>query len=90
MDIAVLGTEFIGMRFGRPSLRWTTVSPSVPAPELAADQGDALAGKLVIDATNRMGGAVANSTAGLPNDVCDARALVETSRRATGTPLHQC
>jgi predicted dinucleotide-binding enzyme len=49
--------------------------PGAGVAELAADHGSALAGKLVIDATNRMGGPVSNSRAALPADVRYARAF---------------
>jgi len=43
--------------------------------ELVAEHGDALAGQLVIDATNQMGGPVANARAQLPETVRYARAF---------------
>ena len=43
--------------------------------ELAAQHGDALAGKLVIDATNQMGADVVNARASLPSSVRYARAF---------------
>jgi hypothetical protein len=43
--------------------------------ELVAEHGDALAGQLVIDATNQMGGPVANARAQLPTSVRYARAF---------------
>jgi predicted dinucleotide-binding enzyme len=112
MDIAVLGTGFIGGTLGRAlatsghrvtfgsrhpedddvaggtsastlsvddALRAANVVIlAVPGPavgELAATHGDALAGKLVIDATNRMGSTAANSRADLPDRVRYARAF---------------
>ena len=51
---------------------------AIPGPavaDIAANYGKALAGKLVIDATNRMGGPVANSRASLPTTVRYARAF---------------
>jgi 8-hydroxy-5-deazaflavin:NADPH oxidoreductase len=112
MDIAVLGTGFIGRTLGRAlsasghhvtfgsrhpeddvvadGTSATTLSIdhalgeadvvilAVPGPavdELAAAHGDALGGKLVIDATNRMGGAVVNSRDALPRAVRYARAF---------------
>ncbi len=39
--------------------------PAAAVAELTADHGDGLAGKLVIDATNRMGAPVANARASL-------------------------
>ena len=51
---------------------------AIPGPavaDIAANYGKALAGKLVIDATNRMGGSVANSRASLPITVRYARAF---------------
>jgi 8-hydroxy-5-deazaflavin:NADPH oxidoreductase len=112
MDIAVLGTGFIGRTLGRAlsasghqvtfgsrhpeddvvadgtsattrsidhALGETDVVilavPGSAVDELAAAHGDALAGKLVIDATNRMGGAVVNSRDALPHAVRYARAF---------------
>jgi 8-hydroxy-5-deazaflavin:NADPH oxidoreductase len=49
--------------------------PGAAVAEVAASHGEALAGKLVIDATNRMGEAVSNSRAALPGDVRYARAF---------------
>lgn len=49
--------------------------PGSAVAELAAEHGDALAGKLVIDATNKMGQPVANSRAALPPTVRYARAF---------------
>jgi predicted dinucleotide-binding enzyme len=51
---------------------------AIPGPavdELVAGYGDALAGALVVDATNKMGDAVANSRAALPGSVRYARAF---------------
>jgi hypothetical protein len=49
--------------------------PGAAVPDLAATHGDALAGKLVIDATNQMGQPVANARASLPAAVRYARAF---------------
>lgn len=49
--------------------------PGPAVPELVATHKEALAGKLVIDATNRMGEDVANSRAALPSDIRYARAF---------------
>jgi 8-hydroxy-5-deazaflavin:NADPH oxidoreductase len=49
--------------------------PGAAVAELTAEHADALAGKLVIDATNQMGGPVANARASLPADVRYARAF---------------
>jgi 8-hydroxy-5-deazaflavin:NADPH oxidoreductase len=49
--------------------------PGAAVPGLVADHGAALAGKLVIDATNQMGEPVANARAALPADVRYARAF---------------
>jgi len=49
--------------------------PGPAVPELVAEHGDALAGKLVIDATNQMGQPVANSRAALPSSVRYVRAF---------------
>ena len=112
MDIAVIGTGFIGGIVGRSlaeaghrvtfgsrrpddddvadgsSARVSSVAgalaaadviilavPGPAVPELAAANNDALAGRLVIDATNRMGEPMANSRADLPPSVRYARAF---------------
>jgi 8-hydroxy-5-deazaflavin:NADPH oxidoreductase len=49
--------------------------PGGAVPELVADHGAALVGKLVIDATNQMGEPVANARAALPADVHYVRAF---------------
>jgi 8-hydroxy-5-deazaflavin:NADPH oxidoreductase len=49
--------------------------PGGAVAELVAELGAALRGKLVIDATNQMGAAVANARAQLPADVRYARAF---------------
>lgn len=49
--------------------------PGNAVPELAAEHGAALAGKLVIDATNKIRDPVANARAALPADVRYARAF---------------
>jgi 8-hydroxy-5-deazaflavin:NADPH oxidoreductase len=49
--------------------------PGAAVKELVAENSAALAGKLVIDATNQMGEAVANARASLPADVRYARAF---------------
>ena len=49
--------------------------PGAAVPDLAAQHGDALAGTLVIDATNRMGADVVNARASLPSTVRYARAF---------------
>ena len=110
MDIAIIGTGFIGTTLGRslagaghhvtfgsrhpaddPSQgegrvtsiggavsRADAVILAIPGPavaDVAAVHGEALAGKLVIDATNRMGEPIANSRASLPATVRYARAF---------------
>ncbi len=112
MDIAVIGTGFIGGILGRalagaghrvtfgsrhpddddvagPSTATVTSIPDALAGavviilalpgaavvELSASHGDALRGKLVIDATNQMAAPVANSRAALPAEVRYARAF---------------
>lgn len=111
MDIAVIGTGFIGSTLGRAlsgaghqvtfgsrhpddpvaSEITATVAtvgdavtgsdviilalPGSAVDDLTAHHGGALSGKLVIDATNRMGEEVANSRAALPPDVRYARAF---------------
>ena len=49
--------------------------PGAAVAELVAEYADALTGKLVIDATNRMGESVSNSRAELPSDIQYARAF---------------
>jgi len=49
--------------------------PGTAVGQLASDQGGALAGKLVIDATNKLGEGAANSRAALPASVRYARAF---------------
>ena len=49
--------------------------PGAAVTELVAEHRDGLSGKLVIDATNRMGAPVTNSRADLPSDVRYARAF---------------
>ena len=49
--------------------------PGGAVADLSAQHGDLLAGKLVIDATNQMGQAVANARAALPSSVRYARAF---------------
>lgn len=49
--------------------------PGAAVPEFASDYGDALAGKLVIDATNRMGEEVPNARGVLPHAIRYARAF---------------
>ena len=112
MDIAVIGTGFIGGTLGRAialaghgvtfgsrhpddevvagrsparvaSIGEALASaevvilalPGAAVSQLTAEHGDALAGKLVIDATNKMGDAVANSRSALPTTVRYARAF---------------
>lgn len=104
MDIAVIGTGFIGGTLGRAlaasghhvtfgsrhpeSASEAPVSDALagaevvilalPGPavgQFAAEHGEALAGQLVIDATNQMGAATSNSRAALPPSVRYARAF---------------
>jgi 8-hydroxy-5-deazaflavin:NADPH oxidoreductase len=112
MEIAVIGTGFIGGILGRalagaghhvtfgsrhpdnkavadgtpaavasvadalpPAEVVVLALPGAAVADLTAQHGDALAGKLVIDATNQMGQPVANSRAVLPSDVRYARAF---------------
>jgi 8-hydroxy-5-deazaflavin:NADPH oxidoreductase len=49
--------------------------PGAAVADLTAGQGNEMAGKLVIDATNQMGAAVANAKASLPSSVRYARAF---------------
>ena len=112
MDIAVIGTGFIGGVLGRAlagaghdvafgsrhvednevgadaSPHVTSIGealtgadvvilalPGAALPDLAAQYGDELDAKLVIDATNRMGQSPANGRAALPSTVRYARAF---------------
>jgi predicted dinucleotide-binding enzyme len=111
MDIAIIGTGFIGTTLGRalagsghgvtfgsrhpdddhveiPGASVAAIGealsgaeatilaiPGGAVDELAAEHGEALAGCLVIDATNRMGAPVANSRGSLPTTVRYARAF---------------
>jgi 8-hydroxy-5-deazaflavin:NADPH oxidoreductase len=112
MDVAVIGTGFIGGTLGRALARAghrvtfgsrhpdtddaaqdtaATVRsvgdavataevvllalPAAAVGEFAGSHGPALAGKLVVDATNTMGGPVANSRSALPAGVRYARAF---------------
>ncbi|MGA2520286.1 MAG: NAD(P)-binding domain-containing protein [Acidimicrobiales bacterium] len=112
MDIAVIGTGFIGGTLGRAlssnghtvtfgsrhpesdAVAGATVAavtspatalesadvvilavPGAAVDDLARTNAEAIAGKLVIDATNRMGEAVANARASLPPTVRYARAF---------------
>jgi len=105
MDIAIIGTGFIGTTLGRalseagnhvtfgsrhpvddhigiPGARVAPIGdalsdadpvilavPGAAVADIAATYGNALAGKLVIDATNRMAEPVANSRRSLPATV---------------------
>jgi 8-hydroxy-5-deazaflavin:NADPH oxidoreductase len=112
MEIAVIGTGFIGGILGRALARSghsvtfgsrhpddtgvagdtaatvTTIGDALASADvvvlalpgaavggLTAEHGELLAGKLVIDATNRMGQLVANARADLPDSVRYARAF---------------
>ncbi len=112
MDIAIIGTGFIGGTLGRAlaeaghrvtfgsrhpddedvaggspvSVATQTDAlaaadvvilalPGAAVGEFATAHGDTLRGKLVIDATNRMGESVANNRAALPSEVRYARAF---------------
>lgn len=111
MNIAIIGTGFIGTTLGRPlsegdhSVTFGSRNPArdridgVPAQvasvgdalarsevvilalpgaavaDLALEHGPALDGKLVIDATNKMGDEVPNSRSALPSTVRYARAF---------------
>jgi 8-hydroxy-5-deazaflavin:NADPH oxidoreductase len=109
MDVAVIGTGFIGSTIGNaltgagfnivygsrqdgavadPGSRTASVGDALAAAEvvvlaipgsaveaLATEHADALAGKLVVDATNQMGEDVANARSALPKSVRYARAF---------------
>lgn len=61
--------------------------PGTAVADLATEHGDELAGKLVIDATNQMGGPVANSRASLPSTVRYARAFNTLGGENIAEPL---
>lgn len=61
--------------------------PGSAVPEFATAYGDALAGKLVIDATNKMGDPIANSRAALPATVRYARAFNTLGGENMADPL---
>ncbi len=111
MDIAIIGTGFIGTTLGRalaeagnpvtfgsrhpdddqvaiPEARVTSIGEALSDPaaiilavpgaavaDIAENYGEALKGKLVIDATNRMGEPVANSRGSLPAAIRYVRAF---------------
>jgi predicted dinucleotide-binding enzyme len=112
MNVAIIGTGFIGGTLGRafaragetvvfgsrhpesdemagePGVRVTSVSEALDAADvivlalpgqavaqLVAEHGPALAGKLVVDATNQMGQPVANARGRLPGNIRYARAF---------------
>jgi predicted dinucleotide-binding enzyme len=111
MEIAIIGTGFIGTTLGRAlsnsghhvtfgsrhpddvtsesvgtdvvpigeALSTSDVVilalPATAVPGLASEHGERLVGKLVIDATNRMGASETNSRAALPSGVRYARAF---------------
>jgi hypothetical protein len=111
MQVAVIGTGFIGGILGRSlatsgyevtfgsrrasddvtsgtSVRVASVGealagaevvilalPGAAVADLTAEHGEALTGKLVIDATNQMGQPVSNSRESLPSDIRYARAF---------------
>jgi predicted dinucleotide-binding enzyme len=126
MDIAVIGTGFIGGTLGRAlagaghrvafgsrhpdkeevagdtTASVTSIADALAAagtvilalpgpavPEFAASFSDGLAGKLVIDATNRMGEAVDNSRAALPDTVRYARAFNTVGGENMADPILQ-
>ncbi len=63
---------------------------AIPGPavsELTKDHGDALAGRLVIDATNQMGADAANARASLPPSVRYARAFNTLGGENLADPL---
>lgn len=124
MEVAVIGTGFIGGILGRAlaqaghgvtfgsrrpdedEVAGTTgasvtsvgdalgtagvIVLALPGPavtELAAEHSSALAGKLVVDATNQMGQAVTNSRAALPSTVRYARAFNTLGGENMADPL---
>lgn len=124
MDVAVIGTGFIGGTLGRSlarsghevsfgsrrpddddvaqdtgaavrsvldALRSAEVVvlalPSSAVADFARAHADALSAKLVIDATNKMGGAVANSRAVLPGTIRYARAFNTLGGENMADPL---
>jgi 8-hydroxy-5-deazaflavin:NADPH oxidoreductase len=126
MDVAVIGSGFIGGTLGRALARSghavtfgsrhpesddvsqgtgaETASvggdlaaapvailavPALAVPDLVAEHGDALAGKLVIDSTNRAGDAVANSRSVLPSSVRYARAFSTLGGENMADPIFE-
>ncbi|HVA05224.1 MAG TPA: NAD(P)-binding domain-containing protein [Acidimicrobiales bacterium] len=123
MEIAIIGTGFIGTTLGRAlskaghQIRFGSRHPedvasdSVGAPVapiaealsrsevvilalpaaavagLAEEHGEALVGKLVIDATNRMGASETNSRTALPTGVRYARAFNPMSGENMAEPV---
>lgn len=124
MDIAVIGTGFIGGILGRAlasaghrvsfgsrnpaddavasgtsaavtSIREALTGaeavilaiPGTAVASLVAEQGEALEGKLVIDATNKMGEPQSNSRAALPSSVRYARAFNTLGGENMAEPL---
>ena len=63
--------------------------PGPAVPEFATSFAHGLAGKLVIDATNRMGEAVANSRAALPETVRYARAFNTVGGENMADPIFE-
>jgi 8-hydroxy-5-deazaflavin:NADPH oxidoreductase len=61
--------------------------PGAAVAELTAQHGDALSGKVVIDATNQMGQPIANSRASLPSDVRYVRAFNTLGGENLANPL---
>jgi len=61
--------------------------PGTAVPELSAEHSDALAGKVVIDATNQMGRPIANSRASLPSTVHYVRAFNSLGGENLANPM---
>lgn len=61
--------------------------PGAAVADLTAEEGSAMAGKLVIDATNQMGADVANARASLPSSVRYARAFNTLGGENLADPL---
>jgi 8-hydroxy-5-deazaflavin:NADPH oxidoreductase len=76
----------IGDALSRADVVVLTV-PGAAVPGLVAEHGDALAGQLVVDATNQMGAAVVNCRGALPAGVRYARAFNTLGGENMADPL---
>ncbi|HXW34038.1 MAG TPA: NAD(P)-binding domain-containing protein [Acidimicrobiales bacterium] len=63
--------------------------PSTAVSDFTMDNSDSVRGKLVIDATNRMGGTTSNGRAELPNTIRYARAFNTTAVENMANPVFE-